>query len=252
MQNSYNKTQLYPERELGNHIFHRDQFAHMFRWTHVLKRVKKAGMNILDLGCANGNLFEVLWRNKRKPGFYLGVDIRSKMLDNAGDKFKKFDNCNFICDDLVVPAALVGRYEEVKNTPWDIITCFEVVEHVGKSNVPKLLQTIKYEMNKETVLLISTPCYNGTVAKNHVIDGEVGELTYDEMKKCLGEKFEIINHWGTFASQKEYEPYLTESQREVYDKLSEYYDINLLSNLMAPLVPEHSRNVLWECKLGKV
>ena len=38
-------------------------------------------------------------------------------------------------------------------------------------------------------------------------------------------------------------------QLKMYEKLNEYYDSNLLSNLMAPFFPEYSRNVLWKCKI---
>lgn len=33
-----------------------------------------------------------------------------------------------------------------------------------------------------------------------------------------------------------------------FETLKEYYDSNLLSNLMAPMFPEHSRNTLWVLK----
>ena len=64
--------------------------------------------------------------------------------------------------------------------------------------------------------------------------------------------FEIEGHWGTFASMKDYKDELTPAQREVWDQLRDYYDTNYLATVMAPLVPQHSRNVLWQLKPGNV
>jgi hypothetical protein len=40
-------------------------------------------------------------------------------------------------------------------------------------------------------------------------------------------------------------------EKEMYDTLKEYYDVNLLSNLMAPLFPNQSRNCLWVLTLRR-
>jgi hypothetical protein len=37
----YNTTDLDPEATFERHVFHRDQFAHYLRWTHVLKAALK-------------------------------------------------------------------------------------------------------------------------------------------------------------------------------------------------------------------
>ena len=80
---------------------------------------------------------------------------------------------------------------------------------------------------------------------------EVGEFTYGELKELLNERFEIKKVYGTFASQKDYTPHMNEWQKQMYEGLKEYYDPNILANLMAPLFPKHSRNCLWVCKYKK-
>ena len=77
--------------------------------------------------------------------------------------------------------------------------------------------------------------------------------TYEEMKEIfLLEKFELVNHWGTFASQKDIEPVLYETGPNdltiAYQYLKDYYDSNLLSVLFAPLYPRYSRNCLWHLR----
>ena len=34
----------------------------------------------------------------------------------------------------------------------------------------------------------------------------------------------------------------------MWEQLREYYDTNYLATILAPLVPKHSRNVLWQLK----
>lgn len=241
----YNKTQLNPNTTFERHVFHRDQFSHYLRWTHVLKRAK-IGMNVLDFGCGSGNLAEVFYRNKYAPGFYLGLDVRPQTIKKCEEKFKMCSWAHFFTSDLCSK-----DFKLSTDVSWDIVCCFELLEHVGKNNAVQILENIKNHLNDDTVFLLSTPCYDAQVgaADNHMIDGEVGEFTYEELKKTLGDlNFTIVNHWGTFASQKDYKPFMNDWQQKYYEKAHEYFDSNILSNLMAPLFPEHSRNCLWELK----
>lgn len=248
MTKPYNMTELDPDTAFERHVYHRDQFAHYLRWTHVLK-LADIGMKILDFGCGSGNMYEVFYRNRFKPARFLGLDVRKQTVDKTREKFPQAE---WATQDLVNMTESYGK-------DWDIITSFEVAEHIGKQNVPKFLENIANHCNENTIVLLSTPCYDEKVgaAGNHTYDSGDGrgvavqELSYDEMKSLLEERFEIVEHYGTFASQKDYKEHLTASEKEVFDKLTKYYDSNLVANIFAPLVPQHSRNVIWKCKLKK-
>ena len=243
---NYNITQLHPESAFKNHVFHRDMFAHYLRWTHVLKLIKP-GQTVLDFGCGNGNLYATLYHNMHVPGKFVGLDVRKQTIERNRVKHPK---AIWEVQDLV-------NIDQGFGTNWDFITSFEVAEHVGRSNVPKFLDNIKDHCNPETVVLLSTPCYDEKVgaADNHTYDCGDGrgvasqELTRDEMKNLLDQRFKVIASYGTFASIKDYKDKLTTSELEVFEKLSKYYDLNLTSVIFAPLVPEHSRNNLWVCQL---
>ena len=247
MQEEYNKTQLSPDKEFERHIFHRDQFAHYLRWTHVLK-ISKLGNNILDLGCGTGNLLEVLYRNKHKCSLYYGIDIRKQTIEHNKERFKDIIWGQFRCADLIK-----GDLNDVPIIKWDIITCFEVFEHVNKKNCIELINKIKKFANKDTIILISTPCYDESVgaANNHILNGMVQEYTYNEFKDLMETHFNIIENFGTFASQKDYKnsDHFNTLYKAFYDDASKYFDSNILSNLMASVLPEFSRNVLWKVKL---
>ena len=240
----YNKTQLHPELEFERHIFHRDQFAHYLRWTHVLK-LAKINQSILDFGCGNANLLELLYRNKYRPKEYLGIDIRKQTINTLKDQYKNLEYAKFVDLDLC------SKEFSIKGD-WDIIASFEVIEHIGKQNARQFLSNIKSCMNPNTILLLSTPVYDEKTgaANNYIINGEVCEFEYNELKNLLSEFFIIEDVFGTFASQKDYKPFMNEWQTKMFEHLTKYYDSNLVSNIMAPFFPMQSRNCLWKCKLN--
>lgn len=240
----YNTTQLDPEVTFKRHVFHRDQFAHYLRWTHILKNAK-IGMNILDFGSGSGNLLQTLYRNRYKGKEYLGLEYRAITVAKANMKYAdvdwaRFEQCDITTENLI--------FKPKDNLGWDIIACLEVLEHVGKHNVDTVLQNIYNNMSSKTICYISTPCYDPIVgpAQNHIVNGVIGEMTYNELKeKLLKTGFKIKKVFGTFASIKDYKHLLNDWQQKMFDGLSEYYDSNLLSVMMAPFFPEQSRNCLW-------
>lgn len=244
MKTKYNKTQLNPDTTFERHVYHRDQFAHYLRWTHVLKRAK-IGMNILDFGCGiSMNLAEVLYRNRIKCKKYLGIDIRSPSKKTQQNLFKS-GWIDFSIRDLVNE-----DISKIFPDSWDMICSFEVIEHIGKQNADKFLKNIYNIANKKTIILLSTPIYDEKIgaANNHIIDGIINEFTFNELKKHLEKYFIIEETYGTFASQKDYKSLMNDWQTKMFNELNKYYDNNLISNIMAPLFPEQSRNCLWVLK----
>lgn len=244
----YNKTQLTPQQEFERHIYHRDQFAHYLRWTHILK-VAKIGQTILDFGCGTGEMLEVFYRNKYRPKQYLGLDIRKQTIDENNEKFAKLDFAEFRQMDLCSEIDL--------GQTFDIITCFEVMEHIGHENADAFLDNIVFHCNENTRVYLSTPNYDPQVgaAGNHTLkrpDGttEIGEWDHFELQDKLSEYFDIEAKYGTFASMKDYKEDLNDWQKEMFNALRDYYDTNLIANIMAPLIPaEHARNCLWVLKV---
>tara|TARA_R100000152_G_C6739605_1_gene163480 strand:+ start:345 stop:1112 length:768 start_codon:yes stop_codon:yes gene_type:complete len=244
----YNTTDLNPESTFTKHVFHRDQFAHYLRWTHILKEAR-IGETICDFGCGNGNLLEVLYRNRFKQSKYIGIDIK----DNFKKKLKELSWCKFIVEDLVNPQ----NKTNFKKIQADKVCSFEVIEHVGKQNVKVFLENFKKCGNNNAIFYLSTPNYDKNVgaAGNHTYDSGDGrgvavqEFEYNELKEhIINSGFIIKKTFGTFASIKDYKKYLDDWQIKMFNHLKEYYDVNLLSNIMAPFFPKKSRNILWVLK----
>lgn len=241
----YNTTDLDPEKAFDRHIFHRDMFAHYLRWSHIFK-VSRVGETVADFGCGNGNLLEVLYRNRLKQAKYVGIDIR----DNAKPKLKELPWAEFIVEDLVNPQ----NGTDFSAIQASKVCSFEVIEHVGKQNVDIFLQNFKACGVDDATYYLSTPNYDERVgaAGNHTYDSgddrgiAVQEFTYQELHDAfIRNGFTIQKTYGTFASIRDYKELLTGWKLEMYNNLKEYFDVNILSNLMAPFFPEQSRNTLW-------
>lgn len=248
---NYNITDLDPKTAFQRHVYHRDQFAHFLRWTHVLKCMK-IGDSVLDFGCGGGNLLEVLYRNRFKASKYVGLDIRAKTIQTAKENFGDVPWAAFYQVDLVKePEVFFGRLKSKH------VCSFEVLEHVGKINGEAFMRNFAACGDRNSVFYLSTPNYDEKVgaAGNHTYDSGDGngvqpqEFTHAEIAALIEPHFEVIEKFGTFASQKDYKHLLTDPQKEMYTALNRYYDSNLLAVLFAPLFPEQSRNTLWKMKL---
>lgn len=246
---NYNTTDLDPETTFERHVFHRDQFAHYLRWTHILK-VAKIGETIVDFGCGKGNLLEVFYRNKFKCKKYIGIDIRKQTINQAKEKYKNVEWSEFLCDDLILNRI------DFKSLQADKVCSFEVIEHVGKQNVDLFLNNFRLCGKLDATYYLSTPNFDEKVgaAGNHTYDSgdergvDIQEFSHDELQRHIEKFFIIEKKFGTFASIRDYKPLMNEWQTNMFNSLKDYYDSNLLSNLMAPMFPEKSRNCLWVLK----
>lgn len=250
--NPYNNTDLDPLKTFERHVFHRDQFAHYLRWSHVLKEAK-IGDSVVDFGAGKCNLLEVLYRNRFKPSKYVALEYKESEMAKAREKYAKLPfPAEFITQDIIKPTINLDELQA------DRVVSFEVAEHVGKQNVPTFLENFKRCGKDSARFYLSTPNYDPEVgaAGNHTYDSGDGrgkapqELDHFELQEMIEDAgFEIVKKFGTFASQKDYKGTLNDWQQKMFEAISEYYDSNLVSNLMAPVVePELARNTLWVLK----
>ncbi len=242
-------------------FIHRDYIAHCLRWSHVIKFMAQSGRyqdaRILDIGCGKETpLAKTMYTSKMSPvdGYYIGVDYgkipHQEIHDKMSDKFEFHvcENVNSATDIKLVPDCL-----EIKNLGGlydlpNIITCFEVLEHMEPELVVRTLKNIKDILDEDGTVFITTPCFNGKAAANHV-----NEMGYEGLHMLLLNifNFELKAEYGTFASQSDYKPQMTPAQLEMFDSLSKYYDSNLVSVIFAPLFPGHSRNTMYVLGKGK-
>lgn len=237
-------------------FIHRDYIAHCLRWTHVAKylhlRGRFAVADVIDIGCGKDMpLARMLMTSRIAPRSYLGIE------------YNKFEMPEMFAKTKFKPNIATGiDFTDMKEIPYEqnlpgglskfnYSTCFEVLEHVEPAKCIAILDHLPNFLRPCSISWFSTPCYDEKVgaAKNHV-----NEMTYECFGSLLEEMgYKIHNHWGTFASIKDYKDQLTTPQEEMFKELREYYDSNYLSTIFAPLFPAYSRNCLWETEyVGKL
>lgn len=239
-------------------FIHRDYIAHCLRWTHVIKRLYERknylSARILDIGCGRELPFaKTLYSSKLAPAMYYGVDA-GPILDEEVAKIAKtqkfahklWENTNFL--ELGQSDISEVTDDHVCGPLPNLVTCFEVLEHVEPKMMFDMLEHMKRLTSDDARFFISTPCWNRVdCAANHV-----NEMLYES----LGAGFErhgfiVENVYGTFASIRDYESTLmgvSISWHDMFNQLREYYDTNFLSCIFAPLFPAQSRNCLWELR----
>src|SRR3990170_11604 len=121
-----NNTLLDPQQLANvNGPLHRDYASHFFRWSFIGRLIKR-GIKILDVGAGTGSLAETLYRNKLAPELYVAVEINKPFITKLLELKQKV---NFPIDIFVTDVRNPNWHVEIHPKNYDIVTCFEVVEH---------------------------------------------------------------------------------------------------------------------------
>ncbi len=116
----------------------------------LFEKYSKVGSNTLNIGCGDGN-FETLLVKSKKRFQHTASDIALKSLKNLKKRFKRFE---FIKLNIV---GVKNRLEQ----DYDMITMFEVLEHISPSDTLKVLATINKSLKKNGYFMISVPMNEG-------------------------------------------------------------------------------------------
>ncbi len=230
-------------------FIHRDYIAHCLRWSHVVAflmrghRYKTA--HVLDVGCGRElPLAHLMFSSKmtHTTGTYTGVDAGPIDQPDIRPKKSKFDMRLNPLSDFSKLAFPIGAI-------FDVVTCFEVLEHVEPYHAWRMLKKMREVTDEHSSVFISTPNYDPDVgaADNHV--NEMSWRLVLALTRAAG--FECEARYGTFASQRDYKNLLNPEWRKLFDRLTDYYDSNLVACIFAPLFPEQSRNILWHLRPSK-
>lgn len=226
-------------------FIHRDYVAHCLRWSHVIKHLRRGSRYkeaiIWDIGCGRElPLALSLYTDRCSPLRYVGVDYGIIEEDRIAklSKTGKFNGTYY-------PNTDAAEFPWEGPAPTDVV-CLEMAEHIEPAHVVRLLKHIHATMAHGGNLWLSTPCWNYTDCADH----HVNEMTYKALGCCLEAcGFRVENHYGTFASQSDYKYEFTAEQQEVFRSLQNYFDSNMLSCIMGPLMhPRYARNCLWQLR----
>jgi len=247
---SIDKTFLSIDNAESRGFIHRDYIAHCLRWTHVCKylaqgqRYKSA--KIADVGCGRElPLAKTLYSSRYIPEMYVGIEygpIEKEAIEvlTRTDKFPLEYHVN----------TDVTNYPE--DGKFNLVTCFEVFEHVEPEHGVRLLHKLKslLDDSPESCIMLSTPCYD---EQTGAADNHVNETTYEALGSIIENVgLEIKSVYGTFASIRDYKDAITACGLDgVFTALRGYYDTNYLATVFAPMFPSKSRNCLWTLTKAK-
>lgn len=246
------KTHLSIDAAEERGLIHRDYIAHCLRWSHVIKRLHKDSRYmsavVLDVGCGKElPLAKAMYVNKMTPRHYIGVDVNALhipvMLADKKIPITLYEKTD-VCDLTLSGKEYMDNQGVFLFTKPNFIVCFEVLEHVTPAHAKNMLLKFKELLAPGGEIFLSTPCFNGSAAGNHI-----NEMTYHALGALIEDcGFNILSVNGTFASIMDYREKLFSigpGARYVFDNLREYYDTNFLSIIFAPLFPDSARNCLW-------
>lgn len=111
---------------------------------YLLNKFTKSTKTVLDFGCGSGSLVKYLLSNGYKAFAYDKSEIIKKYLASQSIPFYE-------------------KLSEIPNNYFDVVTCFDVIEHVTNPNM--LIQNIKRKIKKGGILVLSTPNSRGLSAK---------------------------------------------------------------------------------------
>ena len=245
---SIDNTHLSIDQAEERGFIHRDYIAHCLRWTHVAKWMgnpkHRKDCKLLDIGCGKDVPLAKMLMTSRMASDgldYTGIDY------NKLEMPKAFENTKF-------KPTLIGNVAfpdcKLPHEKFDVITSFEVLEHVEPLHAYNMLEGIRDRLAPEGTAFLSTPVYDAHVG---AADNHVNEMTYEVMQLMLQKVGLAVDaHYGTFASIKDYKEMIAKDDLDsVFSRLRDYYDSNYLATIFAPLYPQYARNVLWRVKLSK-
>jgi 2-polyprenyl-3-methyl-5-hydroxy-6-metoxy-1,4-benzoquinol methylase len=176
----------------------------ILRWSHQA-RFKKAfdlvshykANTILDYGCGDGTfLLFVDKLYKRK----VGIEINPQDIQNLKNRFHGLDSFQF------------KHLNEKLNEKFDIVTCFEVLEHCSDENIEKIfVDILKSYCSKDGHIIISVPKETGLtmigkqLVRRFLALKKTGTYEYSEWYS-FSEFFQML-----FATQ------ITQINRKSYD-----------------------------------
>jgi cyclopropane fatty-acyl-phospholipid synthase-like methyltransferase len=135
----------------------------------------------LDIGCNVGQ--ECFLFAEDFPDVEVaGVDFNEEAIAVARERFTR-ENLSFHAFNTLEPAFV----EAFKDYNPDLVSCFEVIEHLSKGQMEQLFHNLNAVMTDKTVLLLSTP--NG----HYSDDGHhhVQFFSMKQLEKILGQHFSV-------------------------------------------------------------
>ncbi|WP_197319483.1 glycosyltransferase [Saccharomonospora sp. NB11] len=158
---------------------HQVIYEHYHRYAFALRFAK--GKRVLDLASGEGYGSAMLAATAAEV---VGLDIDERSVAHANRNYP-LDNLRFTVGSITDPDVLADE------EPFDVVTCFEAVEHVVEQD--QLMRLVKARLAPDGVFLCSTPDVE-VYTHDHGNENpyHVKELTHDDFRRLLADSFEHV------------------------------------------------------------
>ncbi len=157
-------------------------YEHFSRY--LLAANLSAGRTVLDVGSGEGYGAFLLARMARHV---LGIDLSKDAVQHAGERYRR-KNLEFRSSGI---GDLIAEYEK----SFDLISCFEVIEHVGGEEQHEILSAVERLLSPAGLLLISTPnrpVYRDSGGPGYRNPFHVREMDFVEFRDLLAGYFDSV------------------------------------------------------------
>ena len=254
--NDSKNTRMEMDKSFLDFDFRKDEIMHLGRYQNsahtMVDLSKKLGrpIRVLDIGCGEVNTVRLFYRSilEKKSDIiesYTGIDIDYKMAENARQKYSKcYEACN---TEIVIQDLTVDPHFDVPDNHYDLIVCFEFLEHIQTRFAPAILEEAFRVLSPEGKALFSTPNSNGSNAK--LPKDHVYEYSYEELIDMFNEAgFTVEDAVGVCVNISRIPAEEKEDWSEELEKIYKAFGYNsaFASVVCAPLFsPRNCKNVVY-------
>ncbi|AHF81264.1 class I SAM-dependent methyltransferase [Thermococcus paralvinellae] len=155
-----------------------------------------SSLTVLDIGCSRG--YGIYIMNKLCPNCqFVGVDLDERNINIANKVLSGLSNATCVLGDIIDERT--REYLHLKYGFFDVITCFEVYEHVPPKNAEILLKNIRFLLKPGGFLFISTPNKRVYDIDAYTVD-HINEVYPQEfIRKLELAGFSIIKVFGSYT-----------------------------------------------------
>lgn len=129
----------YEKRLNSNSIL---SWIHSLRYKKVMQLIKShpyKEINILEIGCANAKLFELLI-NEGLHINYWGIELDENFYQEAKTNYGKYSNFQIIN----ASSANLIIYNSITQIPFDFIICLETLEHMSAKDANSTIECVRF------------------------------------------------------------------------------------------------------------
>jgi 2-polyprenyl-3-methyl-5-hydroxy-6-metoxy-1,4-benzoquinol methylase len=183
--------ELFKNKEFGKEFVMEYVIENMSYYNFTLKYVNTSNGKILDAGCGYG--YGTYYLSIKTESNIVGIDIDENKINLSK---KNHDNTNlkyYVLD--LLDDNCVNKFISTEGD-FDLITCFEVLEHIPKDKEEMFLNNLKKLLKSDGILILSTP--NKDVWDIFAYtEGHINEKTPEALIALLRNYFEVKEVYGS-------------------------------------------------------